>query len=147
MYVQNETSINNFIPHGHSFYWKMDILYPFVLGEFLTALSFLIISVVLLFLIYRSFITDLMRPIASIYALFIFLNCTTHILNIVNVWYGLYELSSATSIITGIVSLIAAIATIHIAKLHSRYTARINYLENKVEEYKSKWRSFKDSNQ
>ncbi|MBK0404063.1 hypothetical protein I5M27_13795 [Adhaeribacter sp. BT258] len=106
-YVQNLFESVGFIPHGHSFSWQPAILATNVAGDALTALAFLAIPPVLLFLTKKR--KDLTHKYVFIFfALFLFLCSITHLFGIVTVWNPVYRIQGVFKIITGVVSVITA---------------------------------------
>jgi signal transduction histidine kinase len=106
-----ELFANNFMPHGHCYFWKPDVLWTNVIGDGLTALSYLIIPIALYYVVKRR--RDIrFKGIFVLFAAFILLCGTTHIFSIISVWDPLYRLEGLIKVITGLVSLITAVALI-----------------------------------
>ncbi len=104
---------NDFMPHGHCYYWRADVLWMNVAGDLLTAIAYFIIPLGLYY--YASKRKDLsFRPIFTLFSLFILSCGTTHILDIISVWNPIYYIEGAAKIFTGVVSLITAYVLIKI---------------------------------
>lgn len=102
---------NNFMPHGHCYFWKPDVLWTNVIGDGLTALSYLIIPIALYYVVKRR--RDIrFKGIFALFAAFILLCGTTHIFSIISVWDPVYRLEGLIKVITGIVSLTTAVVLI-----------------------------------
>ncbi len=101
--------MNDFMPHGHCYLWKLDILLMHVISDTVVALSYFAIP---LFLVYVSSKTKGRLPfnrLFLLFAIFILACGTTHVLEIVNVWQSRYYLSGIIKVITAIASLLTAI--------------------------------------
>ncbi len=93
----------DFMPHGHCYFWKPAVLWTNVLGDGAIALSYYIIPFLLLrFLKQREDIK--FRGIFVAFAAFILACGTTHVIDIVSVWYPMYRLEGLVKVITAIIS-------------------------------------------
>lgn len=121
--------IEKFMPHGACFFWQFDILLPFVLGEVLTAISYMFIPICLFVLLRSKLLSNqALKPIFVIYAAFILFCGVGHILNIFNVWYGFYRISAYLSVTTGAVSLLAAMSTLYLCKLYLKHVGKHKHI-------------------
>lgn len=96
---------NDFMPHGHCYYWDKGILIPTVVGDLLTFLSYMVIP----FLIWRFIKSrDDIRfsIIFKTFAVFIFVCGIGHLIEVINIWEPYYRLSAITKMLTGIVSVV-----------------------------------------
>lgn len=99
-------NINNFMPHGHCYRWRTDILLMNVVSDVLIALCYLAIPTVLLIILIRR--KDLpFRSTVIVFAVFVFFCSLTHIMEIINVWIPLYFITGIIKMLTAIVSLIS----------------------------------------
>lgn len=109
-----------FMPHGACFLWNLDILLPFFLGELFTFISYISIPVSIFILLPRGLIEDSLKPMATVYCLFILFCGIGHALNIINIWNGFYRFSAWWSVLTGLISIMAALCTIYLSRLYLR---------------------------
>jgi signal transduction histidine kinase len=101
----------DFMPHGHCYFWQPDVLWSNVIGDALTAIAYVIISGVLFYFVRRR--SGIRFPaIFVLFALFILLCGTTHMLGIISVWIPVYRLEGLVKILTGIVSIYTAMVLI-----------------------------------
>ena len=106
--LQNFFSYKQFIPHGHCYLWKPDLVWLHVVSDALIALAYFSIPILLIVLIRKR--RDL--PFHSIFWLFgaFIVACgTTHILEIITLWYPIYWISGIIKSITAGVSILTAL--------------------------------------
>lgn len=95
-------------PHGHCYLWNEQLVFLHVLSDTLITLSYFTIPLALIVLVKRR--DDLkFNYMFLMFAVFIFACGTTHLVNILNVWYGAYWLSGTIKAITAIASVGTAI--------------------------------------
>lgn len=93
----------DFMPHGHCYFWKPAVLWTNVLGDAIIALSYFAIPFLLVrFLKRRKDIK--FRGIFIAFAAFILACGTTHVMDIVSVWYPMYRLEGFIKVITALIS-------------------------------------------
>lgn len=99
---------DGFMPHGHCFLWRGDLLFLHVAGDLTTALAYILIPFVLIRLV---IIRDDLRfnSIFLLFAGFILFCGLTHIIDVVNVWHGYYYIEGAAKVATGLISITTAI--------------------------------------
>lgn len=101
----------DFMPHGHCYFWQPEILWPHVLGDGLTAISYFIIPVLLIWFMRKR--KDLsFNVLFWAFALFILSCGTTHALAIVSVWDPIYEIEAIVKILTALISFATVIILI-----------------------------------
>lgn len=94
----------SFMPHGHCYFWRPDVLWPNVVGDVLTFLAYYSIPVLLVLFLNRR--RDIQfRFIFFAFAAFILACGTTHLLAAISVWYPLYYLEGFVKLGTAAVSL------------------------------------------
>lgn len=94
----------DFMPHGHCFLWKPDILWLHVASNAAIALAYFCIPLTLLYFIRRR--SDVpYRPIFALFSTFIFLCGTTHLMGIWVLWRPDYALDGVVKALTAAVSL------------------------------------------
>ena len=97
-----------FMPHGHCFLWRRDILALHVVSDVAIALAYYSIPLVLLIFVRRR--PDFKFPwIFYLFASFIMACGTTHIMEILTIWKPAYYLQGLVKLGTAIVSVITAI--------------------------------------
>lgn len=95
-------------PHGHCYLWNEQLVFLHVLSDTLITLSYFTIPLALIVLVKRR--DDLkFNYMFLMFAVFIFACGTTHLVNILNVWYGAYWLSGTIKAVTAIASVGTAI--------------------------------------
>ncbi len=104
----NFFSSGSFIPHGHCYLWRTDLVWLHIISDALTAIAYYSIPAILFYFVYKR--RDL--PFSSIFllfSLFIVACGTTHIMDIWTLWYPTYWLSGSIKAITAIVSMFTAV--------------------------------------
>lgn len=97
----------DYMPHGHCFLWRDDLLFMHVGGDIATAAAYFAIPLALVQLVRQR--GDLAFDwIFLMFALFIFFCGVTHIIAAVNVWQGYYHLEGIFKLSTASVSLVTA---------------------------------------
>lgn len=98
----------NFIPHGHCYLWKPELVWLNVISDSLIALAYYSIPVLLVYFVSKR--RDL--PFHWMFLLFgaFIISCgTTHLLEVWTLWYPHYWLSSFFKVITALVSMYTAL--------------------------------------
>ncbi len=99
---------SNFMPHGHCYFWRPDILWTTVIADSLIVLAYFSIPVALLILVKRH--PELkFNHILVLFAVFIFGCGLTHAISIWNIWHGDYGVQAIMKGITAIASVLTAI--------------------------------------
>lgn len=97
------------MPHGHCYLWQSDILVLTVLGDGLTGLAYFALPGMLFYIIRKR--EDLtQRNVFLLFAAFILACGTTHFIHIWTIWYPTYRLASIIIMLTGIISVVSAVA-------------------------------------
>ncbi len=95
-------------PHGHCYLWNEQLVTLHVVSDVLITLSYFTIPVALIYLVRRR--EDLkFNYMFLMFAVFIFACGATHLVNILNVWYGAYWLSGSVKAVTALASVGTAI--------------------------------------
>ena len=100
----------NFLPHGHCYLWRPDVLWLHVSSDAVIAASYYAIPVALAYFVHRRRAVLPYWWMPVLFAMFIFLCGTTHVLNIWTVWRPDY-------IVDGLVKLATALASASTAVL------------------------------
>ncbi len=107
----NFFSGGNFIPHGHCYLWKPELVWLHILTDSLIALSYYSIPLTLIYFVRNR--QDV--PFKSIFLLFgaFIVSCgTTHIMEVWTLWHPDYWLSGSIKALTALVSFYTALVLI-----------------------------------
>ena len=100
-----------FMPHGHCYYWRPDILWTHVLSDAVIATAYFSIPITLLYFLRRR--PDVPFPaMIALFAVFIVLCGTGHLLEIWTVWQPVYALQGVEKAATALVSILTAVALV-----------------------------------
>ncbi|PHN07892.1 sensor histidine kinase [Flavilitoribacter nigricans] len=94
----------DFMPHGHCYFWRPEILWPHVLGDVFTSLAYFVIPL----LLYRFVKArpDVKYPgVFLAFSLFILCCGITHLLATVSVWQPIYRAEAVAKVTTAMVSM------------------------------------------
>lgn len=98
----------DYMPHGHCFLWRRDLLWMHAGGDVVTSMAYFAIPAALVRLVRRRH--DLAFDwVFLMFALFIFFCGVTHLLDALNIWHGYYHLEGFAKVGTAVVSLLTAI--------------------------------------
>ncbi len=104
---------NDFMPHGHCYYWRPDILWMHVVSDAVIALAYFSIPITLLYFLRRR--PDLPFPaMVVLFAVFIVLCGSGHVIEIFTVWNPIYSLQGIEKAATALASIATAVAMIPI---------------------------------
>jgi hypothetical protein len=99
----------DFMPHGHCYFWRGDVLWLNVLSDAVIALAYYSIPLLLIYLVMKR--KDVpFHWMFLMFGLFIFLCGTTHVMNIITVWIPTYRLDGLIKFMTAVASIATAIA-------------------------------------
>lgn len=126
--------MHEFMPHGHCYLWKVDILLMHVISDVIITISYYAIPIILVYISSKTKGKLPFNYLFLLFAIFILACGTTHLLEIVNVWQSRYYLSGIVKVITAIASVLTALYLIpFIPKLINF----LNRLEENEEEIKN----------
>jgi PAS domain S-box-containing protein len=94
----------DFMPHGHCYLWRPDVLWLHVVSDALIASSYYAIPIALAYFVRRRRAVLPYWWVPTLFAAFIFLCGTTHLMNIWTVWNPDYRLDGLIKLATGLVS-------------------------------------------
>lgn len=95
---------SDFMPHGHCFFWKPDVLWLHVISDGIIAISYYSIPFFLIYLVKKR--KDLtFRFMFLLFGLFIFFCGTTHLMEIYTFWVPIYRVEGLIKAGTALVSL------------------------------------------
>ena len=98
----------DFLPHGHCYFWKPEIVWLHVISDLLITLAYYSIPLMLIYFVRKK--KEL--PFNWIFVLFggfIFWCGTTHVMNVVTLWHPMYRLDGIVKAITAAISVLTAI--------------------------------------
>ncbi|MCB0325262.1 MAG: hypothetical protein KDD69_16885 [Bdellovibrionales bacterium] len=99
---------SDFMPHGHCFLWKPEILWLHVGSDLMIALAYYSIPLALVTFVRRR--EDLaFNWMFVLFASFIFACGTTHLFDIWTTWYGTYRVEGIVKVFTALVSVTTAV--------------------------------------
>jgi hypothetical protein len=95
--------VSDFMPHGHCYYWRPDILWLNVLSDAMITISYYSIPIILIYFVIRK--KDVpFNAIFLMFGAFIFMCGTTHAVEIVTTWVPMYRLEGVIKLLTGLIS-------------------------------------------
>jgi signal transduction histidine kinase len=103
----------DFMPHGHCYFWKPDVLWTNVSGDGIIVLAYFTIPFALYYFVKKRKDIEY-KGMFLLFAAFIFFCGTTHLLDIISVWNPVYRLEGLLKLLTGIISIATAIILIKI---------------------------------
>ena len=104
---------NDFMPHGHCYFWDPAIIWINAISGSLIAMAYLTIPLTLLYIIRKRKDINFISVVV-LFALFILSCSATHIMDVINIWYPMYRLDSAFRVITALASMGTAVMLVKI---------------------------------
>lgn len=102
--LRNFFNSEDFMPHGHCFLWQPDILWLHVLSDAGIAIAYYAIPLALLYFMRHR--ADLpFKTLFALFAMFIWLCGTTHLMGIWVLWHPDYAISGVLKALTALVSI------------------------------------------
>jgi signal transduction histidine kinase len=99
---------SDFMPHGHCFFWRPEILWLHVFSDFAIGLAYYLIPFALFKFVKRR--KDLaFNWMFLLFGVFILACGTTHFMNIWTMWHGTYRLDGMVKLVTAMASILTAI--------------------------------------
>ncbi len=112
-YFKNFFESSDFMPHGHCYFWRPEVLWTTVVGDLLTSIAYMVIPIMMIVFIRKR--TDLkLKGIFYLFAAFIISCGLTHMIDIWTIWTPTYRLQSILKLITGLISIATAIILVPI---------------------------------
>ncbi len=102
-----------FMPHGHCYMWRPDLLWTNVIADGLIALSYVTIPFTLLYFIHKRKDVPFDWMLAA-FGVFILACGTSHVMEILTIWQPYYWLTALVKVITAIASVITAIMLVRL---------------------------------
>lgn len=102
-----------FMPHGHCYMWRPDLLWTNVIADGLITLSYVTIPFTLLYFIHKRKDVPFDWMLAA-FGVFILACGTSHVMEILTIWQPYYWLSALVKVITAIASVITAVLLVRL---------------------------------
>jgi signal transduction histidine kinase/ActR/RegA family two-component response regulator len=103
----------DFMPHGHCYFWRTDLITLHVVSDGMIALSYYSIPLIIAYLVRRR--SDLpFRSLFWLFGAFIVACGTTHLMEVYTVWQPAYWLSGWIKGATAVISLMSAVALVRV---------------------------------
>ena len=97
----------DFMPHGHCYFWRPDVLWLHVISDIGIALAYFSIPIMLIiFVLKRKDIP--FHWMFLLFGLFIFFCGSTHVIDVITTWVPIYRFEGFVKLITAIISLTTA---------------------------------------
>jgi len=107
-FIKNLFSTDGFMPHGMCYQWQPQVLWTHVISDLIIAIAYYSIPLALAIVIYRRGQFPF-KWLLGLFAAFILLCGTTHILGIITIWDPIYRLQGVLKLLTAGVSIATAI--------------------------------------
>lgn len=103
----------SFMPHGHCYFWRPDILWLHAISDSMIALAYFMIPVILIIFIKKR--KDIPHKwLFGLFGIFILSCGITHIIGIFTIWNPVYVLEGWSKAWTGLISMATAVALVPI---------------------------------
>lgn len=103
-------SSNGFIPHGHCYLWKPELVWLHVTSDLLIGISYVAISATLVYLLAQTRREIPFHWMILAFGLFIVACGATHFMEVLTLWHPVYWLSGNIKVITAIASVTTGLA-------------------------------------
>ena len=134
----------SFMPHGHCFLWREDLLYLHVVGDLATALAYVMIPFILVRIVVVR--KDLrFNSVFLLFAAFILFCGLTHIIAVVNLWHGYYYVEGVAKVATGLISIMTALVLWRLLPVLVAMPSRMD-MQNKMAELQQVQEALIESN-
>lgn len=107
--LQNLLVANGFIPHGHCYLWKPELVWLHVTSDMLIGLAYVAISGSLAYLVYKSRQDIPFHWMFLLFGTFIIACGGTHFMEVWTLWTPLYWLSGEVKLMTAVASVTTAL--------------------------------------
>lgn len=125
---------DKFMPHGHCYMWKPEILWLHVISDAIIFLAYMAIPFALAYIVSKTNYRLKFNGLLILFCIFIVACGTSHFIEIINVWKAEYFVAGIIKAVTAIVSLLTAIALVpYIPKI----IVHLNSLEENEDEERS----------
>lgn len=111
-FLQDILNSKQFMPHGHCYLWRPEILWLHAASDAVIFLSYTLIPVILAYVVSKTNYKIPYHYIFLLFSIFILACGTTHLMEIINIWHSEYLLAGFIKAITAIASALTAFAVI-----------------------------------
>ncbi len=112
-FFSNYFVLENFVPQGHCYLWKPELVWLNVIIDALIALAYCSISIMLVYFVYKRQNIHFNR-IFLLFGAFIVSCGTSHVMEIWTLWHSDYWLSGLVKAITALISLYTAVEVLRL---------------------------------
>jgi signal transduction histidine kinase/ActR/RegA family two-component response regulator len=103
----------DFMPHGHCYFWRHDLLTLHIVSDLLIVLAYYSIPLALFWFVRKK--KELpFNWLFIMFGAFIFLCGTTHLMNVFTLFNGVYRAEGLLKLTTGLVSCVTAVMTVRL---------------------------------
>lgn len=100
---------DQFMPHGYCFLWRPELVWLHAIADVVIALAYFSIPLTIILLLKRKQTKIPFSWVFWMFAVFIFLCGTTHIIELISIWRPAYYLEGLIKVLTAAASLATAI--------------------------------------
>jgi len=108
--LPNLFAASGFMPHGHCYLWKPELVWLHLLSDLLIGMAYISISATLTYLVYKARQDIPFQWMFLAFGLFIISCGASHLMEVWTLWTPVYWLSGEIKLITAVVSITTAIA-------------------------------------
>lgn len=130
--LTNFFDITSMMPHGYCLIWNSPLLWLHIISDALIAITYYSIPISMLYFIWRHKSFPY-KNLLLMFVAFIIACGTTHIVSIVTIWIPIYWLEGLLKLLTGLLSLITAIAVTIVTPKILAKIERNQFLEKELE--------------
>ena len=112
-FITNIFSDSGFMPHGHCYYWRSDIIWLHVIANGIIALAYYSIPFQLFYFISKKK-ENIYHWVFVLFGIFILACGTTHVMDIITIWKPVYRIDGILKLFTGLVSILTSIMLIRL---------------------------------
>jgi signal transduction histidine kinase len=103
----------DFMPHGHCYFWRHDLVILHVVSDLLIVLAYYSIPLALFWFVRKK--KELpFNWLFVMFGAFILLCGTTHLMNVFTLYHGVYRAEGLLKLVTGLVSIVTAVMTVRL---------------------------------
>lgn len=110
--MNGETGILNaifsherFMPHGYCLVWEPMLVWMHVISDLTITIAYYSIPITIMYLVQKRKSSLPYKWVFIMFAAFIFLCGTTHLMEIITLWYPMYYLEGLIKVLTGAISI------------------------------------------
>ncbi|MBI1328144.1 MAG: hypothetical protein GC136_10965 [Alphaproteobacteria bacterium] len=100
--------VERYMPHGYCLLWQPELVWMHVIADIVIALAYFAIPITIAIILFKRKRTLPLRWVFVMFAAFIFLCGTTHIISLLTLWHPIYYFEGIIKVLTAAVSLATA---------------------------------------